>query len=129
MKDVNKSPNYALLVIDVQQGLFNKPVPIFQADVLLNNITQLVGRAHDHQIPVIYVQHSNDKVLIYGSDDWQFHPVIKPTEEDFLIHKKHGNAFEEISLTELLQLKSINSLVITGLVTHGCVKATCIGAL
>lgn len=119
----------ALLVIDVQKGLFNKTIPIFKADVLLRNITILVEKAHENHVPVIYIQHSNDTILAYGSDGWQLHSGIKPTNKDFLIYKKHGNAFEETSLGGLLQSKSVNSLVITGLVTHGCVKATTIGAL
>lgn len=119
----------ALLVIDVQKELFNKTIPIFKADDLLSNINFLVEKARENLIPVIYIQHSNDSFLVYGSDGWQLHAGIKPTDKDFLIHKKHGNAFEETSLGVLLQSKSVNSLVITGLVTHGCVKATCIGAL
>jgi len=119
----------ALLVIDVQKGLFNKTIPIYKADNLLNIINLLVGKAHDNDVPVIYIQHSNDTILAYGSDDWHLHSDIKPTDKDFLIHKKHGNAFEETSLGDLLQSKSVNSLIITGLVTHGCVKATTIGAL
>jgi len=119
----------ALLVIDVQKGLFNKTIPIFKSDVLLRNITKLVEKAHENHVPVIYIQHSNDSFLAYGSDGWQLHAGIKPTDKDFLIHKKHGNAFEETSLGNLLQSQSVNSLVITGLVTHGCVKATSLGAL
>lgn len=119
----------ALLVIDVQKGLFNKTIPIFKADVLLRNITLLVEKAHENNVPVIYIQHSNDTILAYGSDDWQMHSDIKPTNKDILIHKKHGNAFEGTHLEELLDSKSVNHLVITGLVTHGCVKTTAVGAL
>ena len=47
---------------------------------------------------------------------------------DDIIHKQHGNAFEDTNLDELLKSKNITHLVVTGLVTHGCVKATCLGA-
>lgn len=120
---------YALLVIDVQKGLFNKTIPIFNADCFLKNINLLVKKAHENHVPVFYIQHSNNTILVNGSDDWYLHSDIKPTNKDFLIHKKHGNAFEGTALNELLQSKSVNSLVITGLVTHGCVKANTIGAL
>jgi nicotinamidase-related amidase len=130
IKLIDEAPEInALLVIDVQKGLFKKTIPIFKADNFLKNINFLVDKAHENDVPVIYIQHSNDTILVYGSDDWHFHSDIKPTDKDFLIHKKHGNAFEETLLGELLQSKSVNSLVITGLVTHGCVKATTIGAL
>ncbi len=130
IKLIDQGPEInALLVIDVQKGLFNKTIPIFKANDLLSNINLLVEKAQKNHVPIIYIQHSNDTILAYGSDDWQLHSDIQPTNKDFLIHKKHGNAFEETSLGVLLQSKSVNSLVITGLVTHGCVKATCIGAL
>ena len=36
----------ALLVIDVQQGLFAKPTPIHRGDELLATIGELIQRAH-----------------------------------------------------------------------------------
>ena len=103
--------------------------PIYQAEELLNNITILIEKAHDKNVPVVYIQHSNPGALAFGSEDWQIHPNLHLTDNDLLIHKKQGNSFEGTSLEELLDSKSINSIVVTGLVTHGCVKATCVGAL
>ena len=45
-----------------------------------------------------------------------------------VIHKLHGNAFEETNLKEILDSEGIREVVITGLVTQGCVRATSIGA-
>ncbi len=131
-KNVPETPGdpqkQALLVIDVQQGLFRKSSPIYRADELLHNIQLLVDEAHHAGIPVIYVQHSDQKGLIKGSQDWQLHSQLQPTEGDIILHKLHGNAFEATDLGELLKARNVGSLVITGLVTHGCVKATCLGA-
>ncbi len=121
--------SYALLVIDVQNGLFNKSIPIYKADQLLSNILTLVSKAHQKLIPVIYIQHANDNTLALESENWQLHPSIVPTKADILVQKKHGNAFENTELQSILQSRTVNSLVITGLVTHGCVKATSLGAL
>lgn len=119
----------ALLVIDVQQGLFRKSTPIYQADALLQNINSLIDRAHRRGAPVFFIQHSDQRTLVKGSDDWQLHLRHQPQAIDFVIHKLHGNAFEGTNLHDALQSRHISSLVITGLVTHGCVRATCIGAL
>lgn len=118
----------ALLVIDVQQGLFEKPTPIHRAELLLQNIHVLVDRAHSADAPVFYVQHSDLKALVRGSPAWQLHPKLQPLNVDFIIHKQHGNAFEETALDEALRCRAINTVVVTGLVTHGCIRATCIGA-
>jgi len=123
-----KQSNLALFVIDVQQGLFRKSTPIYQAEGLLENINLLVDRAHGDGVPVFYIQHSDTGTLVKGSQDWQLHSRLLPLATDYIIHKQHGNAFEETNLDEVLQSKNITTLVVTGLVSHGCVRATCIGA-
>jgi nicotinamidase-related amidase len=120
--------NIALLVIDVQQGLFEKSTPIYKAEQLLQNINSLVERARRGGVPVFFIQHSDSKKLVMGSPQWQLHPRLEPQPQDSIIHKLHGNAFDATNLDETLRSKSIERLVITGLVTHGCVRATCLGA-
>jgi nicotinamidase-related amidase len=124
-----KLGTYALLVIDVQQGLFKKSTHIYREDELLENINALVDGAHQDGVPVFYIQHSDTKNLAKGSPDWQLHPELHLQPTDTIIHKQHGNAFEDTDLENTLKSKNIASLVVMGLVTHGCVKATCLGAL
>ena len=119
----------ALLVIDLQQGLFRKSTPIYRAGVLLDAIDALIGRARAAAAPVIIIQHASDKVLPFGSEDWQLHPRLRRGEGDLIVHKQHGNAFEDTALHAELGARGIGRLIVTGLVTHGCVKATCLGAL
>jgi nicotinamidase-related amidase len=118
----------ALLVVDVQQGLFRKSARVYRADELLDTINELLERAHAAGAPVFYIQHSSERVLARGSDDWQLHPEMRPATCDHIIHKLHGNAFEETELDGALKLMGVSTVVVTGLVTHGCVKSTCIGA-
>ena len=117
----------ALLVIDVQKGLFERSAPIHRADELLSNINVLVDRAHQAGATVIYIQHYNKTSLLKDSNAWRLHPRLQPIEGDVVIHKQHGNAFEETSIDTELSQRGIGRIVVTGLVTQGCVKATCIG--
>ena len=117
-----------MLIIDVQRSLFEKSTPIYRAEQLLDTICSLAERAHSAGVPVFYIQHSNDSFLLAGTDGWQLHPRLSPKENDILLGKKHGNAFEETDLDAQLEAKNIGTVVITGLVTHGCVRATCLGA-
>jgi nicotinamidase-related amidase len=119
--------NTALLVIDVQMALFSRPTPIHKADDLIRNINSLVEMFQLSNALVIYIQHSNNKMLIKDSDGWQFHPDLNFNEDDPIIHKIHGNAFKETNLKQVLESRGIEDIVITGLVTQGCVKATSIG--
>ena len=136
MNQANGMPNppiqgqaTALLVIDVQQGLFRKSTPIYRAEPLLDTIATLVERAHAGSVLVVYIQHASDGVLPFGLADWQFHPRLHPDESDLIVLKQHGNAFEETSLHRELAARGVGRVIVTGLVTHGCVRATCEGAL
>lgn len=119
----------AVLVIDVQQGMFNKTTPLHHAAQLLENINTLIRNAREAGAPVIFIQHSNDTYLKMGTDDWQLHPEIQPLEDEELIYKLKGNAFEGTNLHEKLQRSAVDTVLICGLVTHGCVKATSLGAM
>jgi nicotinamidase-related amidase len=120
--------NAALLVIDVQAGLFRKTIPIYHAEKLLENITLLIGSAHRAGSPVFFIQHSSDTVLPEGTEDWCLHPQLQPTKVDYMIRKRRPNAFEGTELKKELDSRHVQCVVVTGLVTHGCVRATCIGA-
>lgn len=119
----------ALLVIDVQQGLFERSTPIYKADEVLTNINALIDRAREASTPVLFIQHSNDNTLMKGTPQWKFHPRIQPAAGEPVIQKLEGNAFIGTGLGTLLTKQHVGHLVITGLVTHGCVKSTCLGAL
>ncbi|MGD2028207.1 MAG: isochorismatase family cysteine hydrolase [Anaerolineales bacterium] len=124
-----ESGRSALLVVDVQQGLFERSKPVYQADQLLANINGLADQARERGAPVVFIQHSNDKTLRSGTREWAFHPEINPQLGDLHIHKRHGNAFQETSLHQELQNRNISRIFVTGLVTQGCVRATCLGGL
>ena len=121
--------NTALLIIDVQQGLFEKNTPIYQTEKLIENILNLIHRAHETKAPVVFIQHCDHRSLIKGTASWQLHPSLIPLSEDWQVIKEHGNAFEETNLCEMLKSHGIGRIVVCGLVTHGCIKSTCFGGL
>jgi len=118
----------ALLVIDVQRGLFTRPVPIYQSEKLLENICLLMERARQARLPVVIVQHSNANLLPFESEGWQLHPAVCPQEGDLRIHKQHGSAFEKTGLKARLEPARIDTVVVAGLVTQACIRATCLDA-
>ena len=125
----NLKTNTALLVIDVQQGLFEKPTGIYLADQLLDTLNTLILKARQASAPVIFIQHENDSFLELGTPAWHLHPKLQPLDSETIIQKQHGNAFEGTDLDAELTDRGVDIVIITGLVTHGCVRATCLGAL
>jgi nicotinamidase-related amidase len=121
-------PPVALLVIDVQRRLFQESTPVYRADQLLRNINVLVDNAHAAGVPVFYIQHSTKTTLIEGSGAWQLHPSLRPQTTDHFIHKHHSNAFEDTPLESELDTLHASGVLVAGLITDGCVQATCKGA-
>lgn len=118
----------ALLVIDVQQGLFEKSHPVHHADQMLDNINALVEQAHRAGAPVIYIQHCGQRDLVKDTEPWRLHPRLQPLETDRFVFKEKSNSFEQTNLDEMLKSLGVNHVVATGLVTHGCLKNGCLGA-
>ena len=119
----------ALLIIDVQQALFTRPVPIYRAEQLLANINALTVRARAAGAAAVYVQHGNASFLAEGTQGWQLHPALQPEPGDLRIGKRHGSAFEDTPLGAELAARGVRRVAAAGLVPHGCVRATCLDAL
>src|SRR5512140_786860 len=66
MKQSTQQTETALLVIDIQKGLFEKSTPIYKAELLLKNINTLINKARQEGIPVFFIQHSSSKTLEKG---------------------------------------------------------------
>ncbi len=119
--------NTALVVIDVQYGLFIRETPIYKEHELLGNINDLIDHARSADIPVLFIQHCSQR-LIEDSAEWQLHPRLKADDNTTFIVKRHPNAFKHTDLKKELDRRKISQLVIVGIWTHNCVQATCRGA-
>ncbi len=119
----------ALLVIDVQRALFTRPEPVFNASGLIETINNLIARAQLFGVRIVYVQHSNKSILKKGTTGWLLHPGLKPTSRDLMIEKEQGDAFVGTALYGDFEARDIKNLLITGLVTNQCVRATSLGGV
>ncbi|AOZ92570.1 cysteine hydrolase family protein [Paenibacillus crassostreae] len=117
----------ALIVIDVQIGMFDPNYPIFKEKELLEKIKNLISKARSIGTQVIYVQHNESvgEPLETRKPGWEIHPNIQPTEGDVIVQKTTPDSFHMTILQEELEKRSINELIITGLQTDMCIDATC----
>lgn len=120
----------ALLVIDVQRGMFPENDPVHAGDALLLKLQDLQSKARSCGVPVIYVQHNEGagEQLETGTPDWEIHPSIAPHEGEDVIQKFTPNSFHETELQRILEEQGIRCLVISGIQTDICIKATSTGA-
>ncbi|WP_422528049.1 cysteine hydrolase family protein [Serratia fonticola] len=113
----------ALLVIDVQQGLFNPPPA--EAEQVLTRINQLSERARQAGVPVIFIQHQTaHEELSAGSAAWQIHQGLQIKPGDYRVDKTTPDSFLRTNLGKLLIAEGVTQLVICGYSTEYCVDTT-----
>ena len=117
-------PHHALLVIDVQNGVVAGG---HNRDQVVANIAGLVDRARSSEVPVVWVQHSSDE-LARDSEEWQLVPELAPSDAEPVVHKRHGDSFEDTDLEQVLAERGIGHVVVTGAQTDACIRATLHGA-
>jgi nicotinamidase-related amidase len=125
MAILENRPNSALLVLDTQTGVV---AGAHQRDAVVANISALVERARDAQVPVIWVQHS-DEQLARDSAEWRIVPELSPADGERRIDKHYADAFEETTLESVLSEQGIGRLIVAGAQTDECIRSTLHGAL
>lgn len=121
------SDNVALIVIDVQIGMFSEHDPVHNTEPLIENITMLMEKARSNGTPIIYVQHNArpGKPLEAGTPGWKIHPKIYPLDGDVIIQKNTPDSFLETNLHNELLFRDIKKIILTGIQTELCVDTTC----
>ncbi|MFO1441982.1 cysteine hydrolase [Bacillus sp. Bva_UNVM-123] len=117
----------ALLIIDVQNGMFQEGNVVYKGDRLLRSLKDLIAQARSMDTPIFYIQHNapTGKPLEFGTKGWEIHPEITPNIQDVIIQKTTPDSFFNTSLDDELKKQGIEHLVIAGIQTEACVDTTC----
>lgn len=136
----------ALLVIDMSRAFTSSAYQVgSNADSVIDHLQHLLEVVRRRHIPVVYTTVSYAEpsqaglwgakipgLLELKADDpnaRQIHPKIAPYPGDLVINKHNSSAFFETGLNEHLHHFEIDTLVITGCSTSGCVRATAVDAV
>ena len=84
----------ALLVIDVQRDVVANA---FRRNEVVANIEHLVESARKAEVPIIWVQHSDDE-LVKGSEGWAYVSELRMGNGEPVVHKQFGDSFEGTNL-------------------------------
>jgi nicotinamidase-related amidase len=125
MATVRPGDRSALIVIDVQAGVM---ASAWDAPRILGNVESAVRGARQAQVPVIWVQHSDDE-LVEGSAPWQWAPPLAPAPAETVVAKSFNSAFEQTDLDVVLDREGVSHLVVAGAETNWCIRATAYGAV
>lgn len=119
----------ALLVIDVQNEYVTGNLQIEYPDIRasLANVGRAMDAAKESGIPVIVVQQfapAQSPVFAEASHGWELHEVVNSRSWQHKINKKLPSAFAGTDLADWLSAHEINTLCVTGYMTHNCVDST-----
>ena len=143
LTDIVNPAHSALLVIDVQNDLCP---PEYKPTIA--RLERLLAAAREAGVFIVYIQNtvlpgvSNSpaeiarrrklglavEVTLSGTEGERFVDLIAPKPSDLVVRKHRLNAFEGTNLEMLLRNRGVETVIITGVATHGCVTGTCYAA-
>ncbi|MEX2453873.1 MAG: isochorismatase family protein [Rhodospirillaceae bacterium] len=136
----------ALLIIDILKA-FTDPDMMLGADLddEIEAIRPLLEAAHERDIPVIFSTVRYDDADLKDAGIWalkqkgvitlmsdtsgsEIDPRLDVGEKDALLVKKYASCFFGTDLVSRLMAHKVDTLIITGCTTSGCVRATAVDA-
>jgi maleamate amidohydrolase len=135
----------ALIIVDATVG-FTDPASALGSDSRseLTVIARLIAAFRGRGLPIVYTvnayEHAAEAsvfrekiplldLLVAGSPLAEVTPEIAPQPNDTVIRKTVPSAFFDSPLRQLLVNQGVDSVVVCGFTTSGCVRATAVDAL
>lgn len=138
----------ALLMIDFMRGYTTEGAPLFAPGVVsaVAESVELLTSARHHGIPVVHTNiryhpgHFADggiwvkkapvmKDMVEGNPLAAFCEEVVPREDEVVISKQYASAFFGSSLASMLHAQGIDTVVLAGCSTSGCIRATAVDAV
>ena len=135
----------ALVVVDMCRGFIDPSSPLgFKCDELIQANIILVNKFREMNLPVIFtttIYRDISEASVFrskipalnilkpGSEETLFLAELSPDSEDILIEKKFASSFFGTNLADDLRRMNVDSVIISGVTTSGCVRATALDSL
>ena len=135
----------ALIIVDVIRGFTDPDCPLgSDATSVVEANRKLMDVFHSQNRPVYLttvVYDSDDQASVFrarvpalnilsrGSRWCDIDARLPLLPSDIILEKTHASAFHETGLAEQLRNNGVDSLVVAGLTTSGCVRATAVDGL
>jgi len=136
----------ALLIVDVVMAYLDPASPLYaRGEAALASNRRLADTARGAGVPVIFtnVVYGPDGVeggmffrkvpalsaFVKGSSAGDFPPELQPEPGELVVSKHYPSAFFGTSLASTLHSRRIDTVLVTGYSTSGCVRATALDAL
>lgn len=123
-------PKTALLLVDVQRNMLEGDDAVPDADAITKRLRALLERARDSAAVVVQVQNDGppDSPVGSGTPGWEL--LWAPGDGEELVRKDRPEAFAaDVGLAGRLSAQGVDRLVIAGMQSEYCARASCRGAL
>ena len=111
----------AVLIMDFQQRIVNNFAS--EPEAVVRNAGRVLEGARGAGIPVIYVVHRGGPFAEYAPDV-ELHEGVAPAEGERVITKTRTAPFSTTSLDVNLREMGVDTLIVMGVATSGCVLST-----
>ena len=138
-------PSLALVVVDMSNGFTNPDSPLggdYQGVIAANQKLLTIFRQANLPIfftSVVYKTAEQARVfrdripaldILTPNSEWiKIDPRLARQKNELIIEKHWASGFFKTELADLLMAQKVDSLVVTGLTTSGCVRATVVDGL
>jgi len=135
----------ALVLVDVINGFTNPACPLgSESDTVVSACSALLDAFRDQQLPVFFttvVYHDESQARVFRQrvpalnvlepdSEWvKIDPRVAPVDGETVIEKQWASGFFNTDLQQRLEASGADSLVVGGLTTSGCVRATAVDGL
>lgn len=136
----------AVLSIDLMRAYFDPESPLcLPSGSCLQVAAAVIAAARQGSAPVVHTQVRYGaggwdggafirkvpalRALIGDSPEGRIMPEVAPLPDETVILKQYASAFFGTSLSSLLQAQGVDTVVIIGTSTSGCVRATAVDAI
>lgn len=118
--DVDKELKSALRIREATKSS-SADVPIIMTNIVIDRSHRNAGRFIEKVLPL--------KNFVEGNPMGAWPSGLEPANDELVISKQYPSAFFGTSLASTLTAEGIDTLIITGLTTSGCVRATCVDCM
>ena len=117
----------ALLMIDIQEGMWMESKPPHNDQAFLRNAAALLAKARAKGVPVIHIRHDGGEgdPLHEGHAGFAIRPEVAPKPSEKTITKYHCSSFRDTGLDAELRKLGVDKLVIAGMQTDFCIDTAC----
>jgi len=136
----------ALVLVDFAHAYFDPECPLYAGvDDALASALRIRELAHEIGVPVILTEvtyHTSGidggrfmqkakplHAFIAGRTTAAFAEGLNPYDNEIIVSKQYPSAFFGTSLASTLTALGIDNVVLTGLTTSGCVRASCVDSM